>query len=285
MKATEDDLLSLDDELNSLLPFTVDNPLVADETIELRHLVTHTSGIQDNWSNMPYSEGDPTVALGAYLEGYLVPGGAWYNATDNFYDYLPGEGSDYGNIATALAGYAVEVQSKTPFDDYCEQHVFDVLGMENTGWHLEDFDVSTLAMPYEYVGGDYASYGHYGYADYPDGQLRSSVSDMARFLAAVSNEGEIEEARVLSALTVDQMFTAPMPAVHEGQFVFWYESTVSGRAVIGHNGSDQGVATQMVFTPDTGIGVIVMMNVDWDSSVSDAAADIQTLLFERAEAL
>lgn len=284
MHASEANSLSLDQDINTILPFTVDNPRVEDETIELRHLVTHTSGIRDNWGNMPYSDGDSPHALGTYLEGYLVEGGSWYSANDNYFDYLPGTTWNYGNIATALAGYAVEATTNTPFDDYCEANVFDVLGMDNTGWHLEDFDSATVAMPTEYTGSGFEEYGHYGYADYPDGQLRSSVTDMARFLAAISNDGAIGEARVLQPETVVDLLTPQVPSVSEEQYVFWYRTNTVGRSVIGHGGSDMGVATEMVFSPDTGIGVIILMNTDW-ATVGDAASEIQALLFDRAESL
>jgi len=285
MHAQEEGALSLTDSVNEVLPFTVDNPRVDGEDIQVRHLVSHTSGIRDNWGNMPYFDGDPTVPLGEFVEGYLVEGGQWYDATANFNATMPGEAFDYGNVATALAGFVVEHTTQTPFDDYCDTHIFDVLDMKRTGWHLEDFDAATVAMPYEVVGGNFKTDGHYGYADYPDGQLRSSISDIARFLAAISNGGEIDGAEVLTKESVATLLTAPVPGVDKGQFVFWYESTIAGQKVIGHNGGDIGVATQVSFSPETGTGVIVLMNVSWSDSVTSAAGAIQTLLYETADQL
>ena len=283
MRAQEDGVLSLDDEINTLLPFVVDNPQVEDEVIQIRHLVSHTSGIRDNWSQMPYADGDSLFALGEYLEGYLVEGGEWFNADDNFYANMPGTVNEYGNIATALAGFVVESAAETPFDDYCDEHIFEVLSMENTGWHLADFDSASVAMPYRYENGEHVAAGHYGYADYPDGQLRSSVSDLARFLAAVSNQGQLGDAQILSSQSVAEMFSPQFSNVDSGQFVFWYESTVAGRTVFGHGGSDDGVATQMVYSPESGIGVITVFNTDWETA--GAAPDaIVNALFERAEA-
>ncbi len=284
MHAIENHHLTLDTDINQILPFTVDNPKLDGETIQLRHLVTHTSGIRDNWSRMPYADGDSPYALGDYLKGYLVEGGNWYSATDNYYEDIPGTVWNYGNIATALAGYTIEATTTTPFDAYCDTHVFEALGMTNTGWHLADFDPAIVAMPTEFTGNSYQSYGHYGYADYPDGQLRSSINDIARFLAAITNGGTLGNAQVLDEATVDDLLSAPVPGVDEGQYVFWYRSTNNDRQVIGHNGGDRGVATEMVFSIDTGIGVVILMNTDW-STVGDAAAEIQALLFERAESL
>ena len=140
-------------------------------------------------------------------------------------------------------------------------------------------------MPYAYTGGEHVAYGHYGYADYPDGQLRSSIADLSRFLAAISNGGAIGQDRILQPQTVDALLSPPVPAVDDGQFVFWYRSDVAGRSVVGHNGGDLGVATNMVFSPETGIGVIVLMNADWDTPVWEASDEIMALLFDHAESI
>jgi len=284
MHAWQEGDFDLDDDINTLLPFIVDNPRVEGEEISVRHLVSHTSGIKDNWGQMPYADGDSPHSLGAYLEGYLVQGGSWFHATKNFYENMPGTAREYGNIATALAGFVVEATTDTPFDEYSKAYIFDVLSMENTGWHLADFDPATVAMPYEYVNGQYEALGHYGYADYPDGQLRCSVADLARFLAAISNQGQLGEVQILKPETVAEMLSPQFSSVDKGQLVFWYESTVAGRAVIAHNGGDKGVATQMVFSPETGIGVIVLTNTDWENlgGTYDAIADF---LFDTAEEL
>ncbi len=49
MRAVQDGLLSLDEDINRYLPFRVVNPYRPQETITLRHLATHTSGIRDRW--------------------------------------------------------------------------------------------------------------------------------------------------------------------------------------------------------------------------------------------
>jgi CubicO group peptidase (beta-lactamase class C family) len=282
MRAELDNHLTLDDPINLHLPFTVDNPRTDGEVITLRHLVSHTSGIRDNWSQMPYADGDSPYTLGSYLEGYLVDGGNWYNATENFYNYMPGTTNNYGNIATALAGYVVESATDIPFDDYSQEKILNELNMNHSGWHLEDFDPATVAMPYEYTNGQHEAVGHFGYPDYPDGQLRSSVSDMARFLAAISNQGQLGESAVLSPQGTADMLAPQFPDVDSSQFVFWYASNVASRSVVGHGGSDQGVATEMVFSPESGVGVIFMINTTWDVAGSAPGA-IMEALFNQAE--
>jgi len=285
MQLWEDGEISLDDAVNEILSFTVDNPQVEGETILVRHLVTHTSGIQDNWDNMPYTFGsDSPIGLGEFLEAYLVPSGEYYDEEWNFYDFMPGESWEYGNVATALAAYLVETTAETPFDDLTDTTIFEPLSMENTGWHLADFDIEDIAVPYGLEGGEYESYGHYGVPDYPDGQLRTSASDLARFLAAVSASGELDGVRILESETVEEMLSPQAPEIEAEQFVFWYGGDDGDRHLIGHNGGEDGAAADIYFSPETGVGVVLLMNTDWTSAVEDAAADIEARLFEIGEA-
>lgn len=285
MQVIEDGLVTLDDNINTHLPFTVDNPRVESETIVVRHLATHTSGIQDEWDNIPYGPGDSSIALGVFLEDYLVPGGDYYHATDNFYAWQPGTDLEYCNVATALAGFLVETVASTGFDDHCDAEIFTPLGMMNTGWHLADFDPNDVAMPYEWDRGDYEPYGQYGFPDYPDGQLRASVNDLARFLVTIMNGGEFGGVRILSEASVNVMLTPQVPTVDNTQFIYWYSEEIGGRTVIGHNGGDDGVATDMFYDPSTGIGVIVLMNTDWTPAVERVAPEIEDSLFDWAESL
>jgi CubicO group peptidase (beta-lactamase class C family) len=285
MQTVEKGQIDLNQEVGTYVTFEVDNPRVDGESIIMMHLATHTSGIKDNWDNIPYGEGDSNIGLGEFVEGYIVPGGDWYDALDNFHPWAPGTEYDYGNVATALAGYVIEVVAETPFDDFCETHIFKPLGMSNTGWHLADFDPDDVAMPYKWSGGEFAAYGHYGYPDYPDGQLRSSVSDLSRFLIAIMQGGVLDGTRILEQATIETMLTPQVPAIAPTQMVYWYQTEIDGRTVIGHNGGDDGVATEMFFDPELRIGVILLMNVDRTTVVEDAAAKIEVLLFERAAEL
>jgi len=198
---------------------------------------------------------------------------------------MPGESYDYCNVATALAGYVVETVGTQPFDDHCDAEIFAPLSMDDTGWHLADFDPDDVAMPYRNTPSGFVAYGHFGYPDYPDGQLRTSAADLGRFLAAISSGGELDGGRILEAGTVEELLTAQVPEVDATQYVYWYATTVVGRSVIGHNGGDNGVATEMYFDPETGVGVVVLANVDWGQTMEPAIEAIEERLFEVGEAL
>ena len=58
MQLFEDGLFILDDDIDEYLPFNVNHPDYPNIPITFKMLLSHTSGIKDNWSVMPYYNGD-----------------------------------------------------------------------------------------------------------------------------------------------------------------------------------------------------------------------------------
>ena len=54
MQLFEDDLFELEDDIDNYLPFNVNHPDYPFIPITFKMLLSHTSGIQDNWGVMPY---------------------------------------------------------------------------------------------------------------------------------------------------------------------------------------------------------------------------------------
>ena len=267
MQAVEEGLIDLDADVNDVLPFATRNPEFPDDAITTRMLLTHTSTISDNWDVLTdvYVRGDSPVALGEFLAGYLTPGGMSYDAERNFLSGHPGTRYRYGNVAVSLAAYLVEAASGIAFDAWCQERIFAPLEMDHTSWHLRGLHRHGIAMPYRYVVTQdrYRAYGQYGYPDYPDGQLRSSAAELARFLLAFIRLGELDGARILQEETVREMRRSQVPDLILGQGLIWYVLHRRGQRLWGHNGGDSGVATQMFFRPTDGTGVITLANGDW----------------------
>ena len=152
--------------------------------------------------------------------------------------------------------------------DYSKKNIFDRLGMSESSWFLRGLDPSHIAMPYD--GKPLAAQGHYGYPDYPDGQLRTSAPQLARFLLMFAQNGECGQ-RVLTAATVATMRTVQLPAVDSLQALLWYWDTKAGTPVLGHRGGDKGVSTDMFFDPKTGSGYVLLSNGSTNTSGTTAA--------------
>jgi CubicO group peptidase (beta-lactamase class C family) len=265
MQQRELGVFDLDDDVNDFLGFPVENPSHPGAPISFRQVMTHTSSIRDNWDVMDplYVLGDSPLALRDYLKSYLAPGGTYYDPAKSYYGWAPGTDYSYCNIGFALAGRLVETTNGAlAFDEYCRQTIFDPLGMDDTSFRLSDFDPDTLAMPYMYDSGAgaYVAWGHFGYPDYPAGTLRSSVKDLAKFLGAVQNDGSYGGAQILSPAAMAEMKTVQFPAIDADQGLTFYYWDVMGMTLLGHDGGDPGVTTDMYYRPADDVGVILLAN-------------------------
>ncbi|MEM1215395.1 MAG: serine hydrolase domain-containing protein [Bacteroidota bacterium] len=267
----EDGAFSLDDPINDYLSFNVSVP---EETtpITFRMLLTHTSGIADGPNaTLFYSYGeDSPIGLASYLEDYLVPTGDYYNANDNFYGFTPGTEHEYSNMASALIGVLVAEIAGQDFTAYCREHIFTPLGMNDTYWSLDAALKSnkTLVKPHEYTSnGQYEAVEHYTFPDYPNGGLRTTARDLMKFLSALAQDGTYRNAELLSASTVDEMLRPQIPALDNtvGLHIFIMDEIDE---LWGHDGSEEGVSTEVAFNRADDIGVIVLSNLQ-DVDVTD----------------
>jgi len=254
----------LDENVNNYLPFPVKNPNHQSAPITFRQLMSHASSIRDNWNVMDplYTPGDSPHSLAFFLSEYLAPGGQWYYPNQNYYQFAPGQNFEYANVGFALVGHMVERVSGRRFERFCDNMIFGPLGMHDTGWRLSDFDPATVAMPYFYNAGSqsFVPYGHYGYPDWPAGTLRSSVLDLSKFLLVHINQGNYGGAQILRPSTVTEMQTVQYPQLDPTQGLAFYYWNIGGQTLIGHDGGDPGVLTDMWFRPVDKVGVILLVN-------------------------
>lgn len=276
----------LDDDINDHLPFSVRHPRFPDSPITIRQLLTHTAGIDDGAAyEESYACGDPAVALADWIRGYLEPGGAFFDPDQNFLPTAPGEAQSYSNVGFGLLGYLVEVVSGESFAEYTRGNIFAPLGMDQTGWYLSDIAPGRHGQPYAWIeAGDrldnvlfgerngevIAEASHipfcgYSFYNIPDGLLRTSVDQLARFLIAHMRGGEIDGERILAASTVEEILSQQVdPSLIDGgryvQGLTWRSRADEVGPMWGHSGADPGVRTRMLFTPAEGIGIIVFAN-------------------------
>ena len=329
MQLWEQDLFELDDSINNYLPFNINHPDFPFSSISFKMLLSHTSGIKDNWSVMPYYDGDSDLDLGYYLEQYLTPDGDLYGSNSNFTNSMPGSNYAYSNIGAALIGLLVEEISNQPFNEYCNENIFEPLGMDNAFWLLSEIEnLNQVAMPYQITGGngdtcyeigcgiydssnpcfcddacvyyndccdDYdevcgedgtgsnqsnlSEYMHYGYSDYPSGQLRTTSNNLAKFMAAYINGGIYNGVRILNSDTIELIKTIHYPSANSSQGLIWYYKYSDGRNLFGHNGGDAGSSTEMFVSLSNNLGIALLTN----SSNYTAMIEIENAVLDFAE--
>lgn len=260
MQLFERGLIGLDDDINDYLPYEVVHPDHSESVITPRMLLSHVSGIRDNWlilGPLEVSGMDTPLSLEDFTQSYLTESGIYYS-TSNFNDAEPGTDYDYTNVGATLIAYLVEIVSNTTFEEYCQQNIFLPLGMNETSWFLGNLDIGMMAIPYLYTGSTFTTYGHYSSAVYPCGFMRTSVCQEAQLLVALMEYGSIGNTTILSNSTLQLMMTHHYPSFATNYGLFFQHSGV----LWGHGGSGPGVATRMLFYPEAHEGVIVMINIE-----------------------
>ena len=265
MQLVEHGKLSLDADVNEVLPFPVRNPKYPKVPITLKHLLTHTSGIRDNWNLLEdtwVKNGDFPKPLGESLAAYLQPKGEYYSAKKSFYQWAPGTKSQYSNVGVALAAYLAEAKAKTPFETLCQKGIFEPLDMQGSSFRLKGMNQTKIAVPYGFKKktGAFKPLGHHGYLDFPSGTLRVTAPHLSRFLLSFIGDGQLDGTRILKADTVREMRKIPFPKADSKQGLVWYFDKLGGARTMGHDGGDPGVSTVMQYRPKDGVGYLILMN-------------------------
>ncbi len=295
MKAVEQGVVSLDEDINTYLPFPVINPYFPNEKITLRHLATHTSGLTDRYpfytDSTYFYDGRKPEPLGDFLKSYYVAGGKHYSKA-NFLSARPGTRRDYSNIASGLAGYIIERRTGRKLPDYSKRYIFRPLHMKHSGWGLNEVNLRHHAKLYEKKGDRIVPVPWYECTTYPDGGVRTSVHDLTKFFITLLGEGAYEGKRLLRRDLAAEMLryqytpdrkpeNVAINKLNSG--IFW--STKLGATRVGHNGSDPGVRTFMLTDLDRQVSVIVFFNTSLGEEEEDRFFDMYELLYQYGQSL
>jgi CubicO group peptidase (beta-lactamase class C family) len=250
MQLVEQGKVDLDANVNDYLDFEI--PAIDDKPVTMRHVMTHTPGLEEQIRGLITARPEEIVPLGDALKRW-VPRRI----------HEPGTTPAYSNYATALAGYVIERVSGQSFDDYLDQHIFAPLGMRSSSFRqpLPDALLQRMSKGYARASdGEAKPYEFISLA--PAGSLAATGSDMARFMIAHLQGGAYGDARILSAQTVEQMHGTGQPSVGplNRMMLGFYETTVNGRRAIAHGGDTQWFHSDLQLFPDDGFGVFLSFN-------------------------
>lgn len=266
MQLVEAGKLDLDRDVNAYLDFKI-KPYEG-KPVTLRNILTHTAGFAETPKYIIFNDPKYQKALGDYLK-----------QSQPKRIFAPGTTPAYSNWGTALAGYIVERQSGLSFDDYVEQRIFAPLGMPNSTFRqpLPKKFEAQMATGYNRASGDPQKFEIVGPA--PAGSLSSTGTDMARFMLAHLQNGELGGARILSPATARQMHTSALtiiPPLNRMKLGF-FETNINGRNVIAHLGDTQAFHTSLHLFMDEGVGIYFSFN---SLGKEGAAGTIRMALFQ-----
>jgi CubicO group peptidase (beta-lactamase class C family) len=247
--------LSVDDTLDRYFP-AFKNPALAAK-VQIRHLLTHTSGLPDNRN------------VDAQPDFYLTARDAenWYPITQaDALDFEPGSRFAYSNPAFDGLALIVEQLAGRPWQAFVRDEVFLPAGMPTST--ITDGPHPTTGVAHSYVRVDDAwqerDYGEVPtFAAAGNGGVWSSVEELAHYEAALRAGRVLEPATVADARTIKTFpnwTSAEPPTVGWS----WFIRDVDGRREVGHTGSQGGFLTQYFTIPDDDILVVFLTNAPAD---------------------
>lgn len=240
--------VDLDADVNSYLDFKI--PEFEGKPIRVRDLFQHTPGMSDQ-GGLTAPSVDKVVPYQNWLKN-RIPQRLWPVGTE----------ISYSNYGAALAGYIVERVSGEPFADYVEKHIFEPLGMTSTTFRepLPAELAPRMATGYRYKDGKFEPEPFELFSPVmPAGSGTSGAPDMARFMMAMLNGGSLDGARILNPESVqllmrDSFANSPdMPGMAHGFFVV----RAAGPRLVGHGGNTGDFHSNMILSPETGLGFFV----------------------------
>jgi CubicO group peptidase (beta-lactamase class C family)/ribosomal protein L24E len=258
-------------------------PAAGNPTCPLRDVVGFYRDILTDKPTETSVGADMTVKGGGKLDWYKLAqskGGLWK-------EYEPGAQQSYSNFGAGYLAALIELLTGQAFDSFCNEHLFEPLGMTNTAWFREDLPLGTLeAIPVEYNKNNksYKDVGHYCFIDYASGELRTSARDLATWSEAMLHKGAPElwsEAigeTVVSCQEEDQNGNQvsncefALGWVHLNNGMKSKSSTESWlrnsfkqydwTQGIMHDGAEAGSQTQLLVLPNAGVYAVVLTNTD-----------------------
>jgi CubicO group peptidase (beta-lactamase class C family) len=236
--------LSLDETLTDFFP---EFPAFG-QTITVRQLLTHTSGLIDYEDEIP--KGTIFPVLDQDVLRILMQQDKTY--------FPPGSKFRYSNSGYALLALIVEQRSGLTFARFLKQHIFAPLKMSNTLAYEQGLRV----VPNRAFGHSPAANG-FTRTDQSltssvlgDGGVYSSVLDLAKWDAALYTS------KLVRRKTLEQAFTPTTPTDQPGRsYGFgWYIGEYRGLKKTWHSGETLGFRTRITRFPQRKFTVILLAN-------------------------
>ncbi|MEO7984225.1 MAG: serine hydrolase [Bacteroidota bacterium] len=244
--------LSLDDKLSKFYP---DFP--KGDSVTIHMLLNHTSGIA-SYTSQPEFE---NVAMLSFSKDSMI---AFFK--NKPYNFSPGSAWLYNNSGYFLLGCILEKLSGQNYGDYLRQHIFDKLGMTNSGVDKTDSVLPLRARGYSWEKKKIVNAGYISLNwPFSAGVLYSTLDDLYKWDRALYT------ASIISTASRQKMFTPGKRDYGYGIII----DSLEGHPRTWHNGGIPGFSSNISRFVKDDICVIVLSNNESNVDfISIAMADI-----------
>lgn len=231
--------LSLQDDIKKYLPCYNTHG----RSITIEHLLSHTSGIRNRWSDASLSEEDEMKYL---MKDSLL--------------FEPGTDWSYSNAGYTLLAFIIEKVSGLSYSEYLQKNIFDIAGMKHSCCGTHEKIIPGLVNGYATGENDSIIPGDYTIWNWPigGGNIISTADDMLNW----------DEALYTGKLVSQQLLQKAWTPYHlaNGNKMYygygWSIQTVNGINCIQHGGELDGFMSSGVRIPSEHLYVIVLTNTE-----------------------
>ncbi|MCB0706122.1 MAG: beta-lactamase family protein [Saprospiraceae bacterium] len=260
MQLVEQGKIDLDAPVQQYIPEFPDKP---EGTITVRHLMSHSSGIEGYRNTKEVENQIEYPTLSDAVD--------WIASRDLM--AVPGEEFNYSSFGYTVLGLVIERASGMTYEAYMQENIWDKAAMYNTG--IEDYGVEYPNKSKLYHKGKkkikLAEVTNLS-DRIPGGGIYSTVDDLLKFGDALIDHSLISQESF--NLMVDN---TGLKKDGNGYGMGWYlygDNPARG-PVYGHTGGQTGVSAMFMLLPESGMTVIVISNTSGAMQrVSDIAVQL-----------
>lgn len=269
LQLVEKSMLDLETDIETYLPNDFRTKKKFEDPITMRHLMHHSAGFDDSYTDLMIHRPTQKNALREVLE-----------EADIKQIFPPGDVVAYSNYGSGLAAYIVEEVSGLDYREYVRNNIFEPLQMTKTAIDPEQDDNKWVREQRGEVQGysdalQLIEPNLYSIPMYPIGSVMGTATDLQKLLQALlAEEGTplFKDKR-----TIDIMFEPTLyypetniPRVANGLFYFPSKS----QHVYGHGGNSKAFSSSFYVDRKERIGVIVLTNIKDESTFTSGIPEI-----------
>ncbi|HRP07799.1 MAG TPA: serine hydrolase domain-containing protein [Gemmatimonadales bacterium] len=281
MQLVERGRISLDQPAVDLVPELrrIHNPYGPMSDVTVRMLLSHSSGLQagtwpwsrgEDWEPFEPTEWSQLVAMMPYMRLGFAPGARY----------------SYSNPGIVYLARMIEAKSGDPWQGYIHKNIFLPLQLEssyfgNTPWHLAERRSHNYAVTREGVvdrGADFDPG-----ITIPNGGWNASVQDIAGWMGYLAGSSDPARRKlydtILPRSVLERMWQPVVRVDDEEQMgLSFFLRNADGHRLIGHTGTQANFRSFFWLDPETGLGIIGVVNTSSDVDGRASTARFNALM-------
>ncbi|MCW2263963.1 MULTISPECIES: serine hydrolase domain-containing protein [Sphingobacterium] len=221
--------------------------------ITIKHLLTHTSGIQDftkmkSISDIAQKQMTPEMMVNFFK--------------DEPVNFEAGEKFEYNNSGYIVLGYIIELVSGITYEDFIHKNIFQKIGMNNSYYASDRKIIKSRAYGYHQKADGFVNKTWINFSvPFSSGSLMSTLEDLLKWQNALNDN------QVLDSLSLSQAFKSyKLNNGEVSSYGFgWHIKEINGIPTREHGGSIFGFKSMAVYIPSRDIYIVGLSNCDCHS--------------------